>query len=254
MIPISAYVLTKNSEKHLAEILQKLHYVADEILVIDSGSTDATEKIAKQLNDVTFLLHPFANFKEQRLFAERTARHDMILFLDCDEVPDHDFVVALRKMKSEGFHQDAYAVKRTWWVLGKQVHTIYPVMSPDFPVRLYNRNVTSFQRSPIVHEMPEGHTGEGVIAGNVRHYTFETEEELQQKLELYTDLAARDLVQKKKPIHFLKQVFSPPAAWFKWYFVKKGYKDGWLGFQLSRYAFNYTRKKYIKAAQLLKAG
>jgi hypothetical protein len=139
---------------------------------------------------------------------------------------------------------------RFWNVLGKKVRTIYPTISPDYPIRLYNKKTTSFNSSQLVHETLEGFKNLGTINGSLTHFTFETKDEIKRKLELYTDIAARELIIKGKRINFFKILVNPLAAFIKYYFFKHGYKDGATGIVLGKYAFDYTRMKYLKGKQI----
>lgn len=253
MYLLSAYLLTKNSEKYLSAILDKVRDIAEDILIVDSGSTDRTEEIARSYSNVRWKTHPFNHFKEQRYFAEQQCLQDWILFLDSDELPDDTFIDAIKRLKSKGFGFAAYSVQRNWNVLGKNIHCLYPVVSPDFPIRLYNRKLASFKDSPqLVHEEPVGFDTSGRIEGSLQHITFETKVQLTNKLEFYTAIAAKDLINKRKSLSWAKLIFSPFSAFIKWYGLKDGYKDGLVGWQLGKYAFNYTLKKYQKAKKLRK--
>lgn len=250
MIKLSAYVLTFNSEKYLKTILDKLSEVADELLVIDSGSTDTTQAIVNAHPLAHFIYHPFENFRDQRFFAEQTCAHDTVMFLDSDEIPDKHFIQSVQNLKNNGLAFEAYTAERQWYALGKKIHSVYPVLSPDRPTRLYNKTKMSFANSRIIHEAPGGEGEWGELEGTIVHHTFETKQELKRKLEHYTDIAAEHLVSRKKNISFYKLAFNPILAFSKWYFSKEGYKDGWTGLILSKYAFDYTRKKYSKARKL----
>ncbi|MCG8477235.1 MAG: hypothetical protein MI784_17350 [Cytophagales bacterium] len=103
-----------------------------------------------------------------------------------------------------------------------------------------------------MHESLSGYHSLGKIKGDLKHFTFETKEELKRKVQFYTDIAAQDLILKRKKINLFKIIFSPIAAFIKWYFIKKGYKDGFTGLLLGKYAHDYTRLKYVKGKQLLK--
>tara|TARA_B110000459_G_scaffold152951_1_gene166994 strand:+ start:96 stop:869 length:774 start_codon:yes stop_codon:yes gene_type:complete len=251
MTRISSYVLTKNSEKYLSEILRSLETISDEIIIVDSGSNDSTKNITNSFKKTKFYYNEFKSFKEQRLFAEKNSTYDIILFLDCDEIPDAEFINSIKELKINGLKHDAYRILREWNVLGKNIHCIYPITSPDHPIRLYNKKTTSFKNSQLVHERLSGYKSLGLIKGTVKHFTFETINELNDKLELYTDIAAQDLIIKKKKINIFKITFSPLGSFIKWYFIKKGFKDGFTGMYLGIYAYNYTRKKYKKAKHLL---
>ena len=198
MSQISTYILTKNSEKYLSKILDELEKISDEILIIDSGSTDNTESIVSRYKNAKFCFHEFRNFKDQRLYAEKACTHDMVLFLDSDEIPNSKFIQSIKKLKKNGFEHDAYRISRTWNVLGKDIGCIYPITSPDHPVRLYNRKTVSYKNSQLVHESLSGYHSLGKIKGDLKHFTFETKEELKRKVQFYTDIAAQDLILKRK--------------------------------------------------------
>jgi len=244
---ISSYVLTNNSQKYLVEILDKLTLVADEIIIIDSGSQDKTQKIAMSYSKVKFLVHSFENFKRQRIFAENQCSYDNILFVDSDEIPNEQMIGSLLNLKEKGIDKDVYSIKRSWQVLGKFVTAIYPVTCPDFPIRLYKKEKASFKDSNMVHENMSHFSSKGLIKGSLHHKTFHTKEELFKKLEFYTSIASNDLINRNKTIGLHKIFLSPIAAFIKWYIIKQGYKDGCLGLLLGKYAYLYTLKKYVKA-------
>lgn len=251
MNPLSTYILTHNSEQYLRQILEKITRVSDEVLIIDSGSTDQTQEIAESFQQAKFVFHEFQNFRDQRAFAESQCEFDIIMFLDSDEMPDAQFLASIQRLKEEGFEEDAYTVSRPWQVLGKEIHCIYPITAPDHPIRLYKRGKVSYAKSQLVHESLSGFEKLGSIEGKLMHITFETKDALKKKLEFYTDLAAQDLIRKKKTVNTAKVIFNPIASFIKWYFLKAGYKDGTVGLVLGKYAYDYTRQKYLKAKALL---
>ncbi|ASK79188.1 glycosyl transferase family 2 [Paraphotobacterium marinum] len=251
MTKISFYVLTFNSEMYIESILNKIQHIADEILIIDSGSTDKTKEIVSTFANTAFIFNKFEDFKQQRIFAEKSCKFDMILFLDSDEEPNDELINSIKHLKSTGFVYDAYRIKRLWNVLKKDVHSIYPICSPDYPIRLYNRKSCNFNDSPLCHEQVSGYSSEGIISGHIKHITFENFKTLKRKLKLYTNLAANDLILKNKKPSNLKIVFNPIGAFIKWYVFKSGFKDGIVGVQLGVYAYLYTLKKYNKAQKFL---
>jgi len=246
---LSAFILTLNSEKYLEEILVRLRKACDEIVVVDSGSNDSTEAIAKKEN-VVFLSRAFDNFKNQRAYAVQHCTHSLVLMIDSDEIPDDELLSALNSLKRSDELHDAYRLKREWFVLGKKIHAVYPVVSPDFPVRLFDKRMSNFDQSPVVHEEPSGYKTISVLDGTLKHYTFETKKEISEKLERYTSLSAETLLKKKKSLSVFQQYLSATAAFLKWYFAKGGWRDGGVGLALGKYAFDYTFKKYKKARAL----
>src|SRR5699024_9084341 len=134
-----------------------------------SGSTDRTEEICKRYKKVKFIFNKFKNFKAQRLFAERKVENNYIFFVDCDEIPDKKLIASIVEIKENRFQSDAYTVQRNWHVLGKAVHALYPLSSPDFPIRLYNKKYVTYRNAKTVHEAPTGYRSKEVIPGSIKH-------------------------------------------------------------------------------------
>ena len=246
MKQLSAFILTYNSEKYLDRIILQLGKTCDEILVVDSGSRDSTKYVAEK-HHCRFLFRAFDNFKNQRTFAVDNCMHDLVLMVDSDEIPDDELISSLNKLKNGEVLLDAYRLKRDWYVLGKKIHALYPVVSPDFPVRLFDRRKSNFKNSPVVHEEPSGYQSIAVLGGALHHYTFESKQEIKEKLERYTLLSAETLLKKNKSLSVIQQWLSSIAAFLKWYFGMGGWKDGVTGIVLAKYAFDYTFLKYEKA-------
>lgn len=248
---LSIYVLTYNSAKTLANVLLPLKLLADDLVVIDSGSTDATVEIARQY-EARIIFNKFRTYKDQRNFAHQACTYKWVLAIDSDEVVSNDFIEEVMALKQHGFTYDAYTIARYWIVQGVQVHGVFPVESPDFPVRLVDKTKAYFgDNSGVVHESVEGYSTLGKIKAPVYHYTFETAEEIQRKLHQYTYLQAVNFASNPKTKRwyfpftaYYRLVFSPPLAWYKWYIGRKGYKDGKVGRILSKYAFQCTHYKY----------
>jgi glycosyltransferase involved in cell wall biosynthesis len=246
---LSAFILTLNSEKYLGQILHQLKKACDEIVVVDSDSIDQTKSIAEKEN-VRFLSREFDNFKNQRAYAVQQCTNDFVLMIDSDEIPDDSLISALNAIKTSHEILDAYRLRREWFVLGKKIHAVYPVVSPDFPVRLFDKRKSNFDNSPVVHEEPSGYKTIGVVDGTLNHFTFETKKEIADKLDRYASLSAETLLKKKKNLSVVQQTLSSTAAFVKWYFGKGGWRDGIVGITLGMYAFNYTFLKYEKARSI----
>ena len=254
MTPLSFYVLTLNSEKYLDRILGPVARVADELVVVDSGSADRTEAIAGA-HGARFVSHPFRDFASQRLFALSQCTHDWVLSLDSDEVPDEDLVEALLELKAGDFRTEegaqAFRVRRYWYALGRKIRAVYPIRCPDAPIRLVRQESAHFRHSSRVHETIEV-PGRHVILekGSITHHTFETPEEIERKLEQYTDLAALDLRDKGKRGSRVTALAHGSVSFLKWYFLKGSYLDGAAGWRMGRYAFEYVYRKYVKRMRL----
>jgi glycosyltransferase involved in cell wall biosynthesis len=228
--------------------------LADDLLVVDSGSNDATLSIAAK-HGARVAHRRFDNFRAQRIFANSLCLHQTVMFFDSDEVASDALIDEVMALKASGFLHDAYTVRRDWIVRGRRVNAIFPVRCPDYPLRICHRDKTDFTEQGV-HENLIGYDSIGRVESSVTHHTFETHDEMLRKLDLYIDLAANDLFLKRKWIGllWLKKWFSPVGTFGKWYFLSGSWRDGRLGFTLGVYALQYTHLKYHKALLLSKSG
>jgi glycosyltransferase involved in cell wall biosynthesis len=251
---LSCYILTYNSEKYIEDVILAAKKVADEIIVVDSGSNDSTEAITIR-HHARFYYNKMEDFVKQRNYAHKKCSHDWILCLDSDEIPDTKLLNAIKNLKEHNFREsenfDCYRLKREWYVLGKKVGSMYPAISPDYVIRLYKKSKASFHGSTKVHESLGGFekTG-GINEGVLRHFTFETTDEIERKLHHYTSLAADDALQKNKKSSYPRAIAHAVCAFCKFYIIKGGFRDGKVGFLAGVYAFRYVFCKYSKLKKL----
>ncbi|MBS0357821.1 MAG: glycosyltransferase family 2 protein [Proteobacteria bacterium] len=256
MEKLSCYILTKNSARYLEQVIAPLNIVVDDLLIVDSGSTDDTKKIAEKYN-ARFVFHEFKDFKSQRNFALECCENKWVLNLDSDEVPDEQLIHALKELKKQNFEMgsekpEAYRIPREWIMFGRRVHAFYPVSCPDYPIRLFRKDKVSFKDdSNLVHESPSGYTVLKDVSGTLTHYSCDSLKELKAKLDRYTSLAAQDLRARGVKSSWRKIVGSSFASWFKWYIRKGSWKDGKVGVLLGWYAFEYSFQKYFKLKSLV---
>lgn len=223
---------------------------ADEVLVVDSGSTDNTLEIAASYN-CRVVYRKLDNFREQRQFAHNNCTYRWVLAIDSDEIPSDELINELQLLKQNGFLYDAYKIQRRWNVLGKWVHGLVPVPSPDYPIRLLDKSKVVFdERSTRSHETAHGYDTLGVIEAPLLHYTFATRAELESKLQLYSRLRAEDIIETGSETGWFKMLFSPIGAWLKWYIVRRNCLDGYTGLILANYAARYTYHKYRIARKM----
>ena len=244
---LSAYVLTFNSERYLRDVLRRLARVADDLVVLDSGSTDATLAIAHDAR-ARVVFRKFDDFVQQREFAVQECAYDWVLFLDSDEIIDDELIDEINRMKAAGFDSlgyDGFRIRREWYVLGKRVHAIYPVKCPDFRVRLYDRKSGHFDKTSPVHEKIVGLTAVGNVSrGAIHHYTFEVREDFEIKLQRYIPLAVEAMARRGKSTSAMQVWLHAIAAFLKSFLTYQGWRDGRVGVICAAYAFRYTRAKY----------
>jgi glycosyltransferase involved in cell wall biosynthesis len=239
MNKLSGYILTYNSEKHLDVILDRMLVVCDELFLLDSGSKDNTISIANE-RGVKSAYRDFDNYTSQRNYAHSICQNEYVFWMDSDEIPSLELIDWINEEKRKGFTEPIYSFIRKNYVLGQAVRVLYPVFDPEYRERLCQKSIL-YETNLKVHETLDKQVARHRIPYHFDHFTFNTVQELDEKTKTYAKLYASQF--DKKPI-FFKLIFSPIAAWIKWYWLKGGYKDGNIGWKLGLYAFKFTWYKY----------
>lgn len=245
MIKITVCLLTFNSARTLKQVIPPALTIADQIVVLDSGSSDETTDICRHYG-IEAHYSPYEMHGQQMNKAIALAEHDWVFCLDSDEVLDQqtlDFIMQLKAAPAEPAADQAWRISRYWYVLGKQVKTIYPVASPDYPVRLFNRRVAQFNHRPVDDEVT-GESHSEIIPGHVRHDTFYSLHEMFAKMNSYTTRLIK--YQRIRP-SLARGVISAIGAFFKWYLLNGSWRLGKVGLATGVYATLYSFMKYFKA-------
>lgn len=244
MFKLSVCLLTCNSARLLRDVLSPLLTIADDLVVLDSGSTDATLDICQEYG-LKVHYHPYAMHGAQMNHATRLAVYDWVLCMDSDEILDKQAVNFIQQLKAgaEPAVDQAWSLPRYWYVLGEETRTIYPISSPDFPVRLYNRCCARFNDRPVDDQV-EGYQQSTKIPGRVRHDTFYSLHEVFSKLNSYTTRLVK--YQQIRP-SIGRGIISAIGAFFKWYVFSGAWRTGRVGMVTGLYATLYSFLKYFKA-------
>jgi glycosyltransferase involved in cell wall biosynthesis len=243
---ISATIISLNEEEHLGRCLQSIQGVVDEIVVVDSGSSDQTLDIAATYGAIVLKRH-WTNYSDQKNFAASKASHDWILSLDADEC----FSALLREevsaLKSREATAEAFEFPRLAQYLGRWIH--HSGWYPDYKVRLYLRTKAHWE-GKFVHEslVVEGRIGR--LKGDLLHYTCDSVSDHLNRINRYTTLAAQDLWERGKRSSMANLVGSPPATFLKSYFFESGFRDGIHGCLIASFAGYYNFLKYAKLWEL----
>lgn len=245
MPPISATIITHNEAENIARAIRSVD-CADEILVVDSGSTDATVKIAAELGART-IAHPWAGFAAQKDFAVREARHDWILSLDADEELNEEARTAIREWKRSTPRVGAYRFARRAKYLGRWI--LHSGWYPDWKIRLFNRAKARWA-GDYVHESVVADGFVETMPGEILHYTCDSLADHRKRIEFYTDLAAREMFDRGGRVGFARRLLAPPWVFVNTYFFRLGVLDGVPGFLIAWMAARYVHRKYVKLAQL----
>lgn len=241
---ISATIVTLNEERNIARAIDSLRF-ADEIVVVDSGSTDATRNIAANAG-ARVIGKDWCGYAAQKNFAATAAAHDWILSLDADECVTGELAEEIQAVRAEGPHFDAYTFPRLAQYLGRWIR--HSGWYPDRKVRLYNRAKAKWV-GDYVHESVQVDGSVGDLRGNLLHYTCASLAEHRRTLDRYTSLAAQEIVARKKPASLARLIVDPPWTFFRTWVLQRGFLDGPQGFTIARMAALYTFLKYAKARE-----
>ena len=243
MAKLSVCLLTYNSSRTLERCLLPAQCIADELVIVDSGSTDGSLELLNG-HGLSAIYRPYLTHADQMNFAIDQAAHDWVLCLDSDEFLDAETLAAITALKPELKDPTiGYRIQRYWHVLGREVRAIYPVSSPDKPLRLFNRRQVRFNDQPV-DDKAVGAKTRIVLPGHVVHDTFYSLHELFSKLNSYT---TRLVDLQNIPSSLTRAFISPIFAFLKWYFSKGAWRDGGVGVVTGVYAAGYSFLKYFKA-------
>ena len=239
---LSAAIITLNEERNVARVVESLR-CCDEIVIVDSGSTDRTVAIARELG-VCVLENPWPGYAAQKNFAAEHCSNDWILSLDADESLSESLEGDIWQIKKHGPQFDAYTMPRMAQYLGRWIH--HSGWYPDRKVRLYNRQKARWQ-GEFVHESVKVDGRIGHFESNLLHFTCDSLSEHLKVMDRYTTLAAEQLLAIGEKPTWGRLIFEPPWTFFQTYVLKAGYLDGMEGLAIANMAALYNFVKYAKA-------
>jgi len=248
MSRLSACLITLNEEHNLPRALASLAGIADEIVVVDSGSTDHTAEIAKA-HGVSYFERPFTDHADQKNYAASRARNDWIFLLDADEELSGELRSSLLEWKRREPEFPVYEMARLTWYLGAWIH--HSRWYPDFQRRLYRKDKATF--SGMIHSALRFEGAAGRLSGNMLHYTIRTFAEHEDKVEGYTTVMAQELFSQGKRNWRAAMWLAAPWSWFQNYVQHLGFLDGYRGWLIARMAARGTWLKFKKLGKLVEA-
>jgi glycosyltransferase involved in cell wall biosynthesis len=236
---ITALIIAFNEEKNLRDCLGSIKWV-DEIIVIDSFSTDKTVEIAKEFTDKV-IQRKWEGFASQRKFSLRQATNDWILSLDADERITNELKSSIQKVLAGDSPVDGYKIARRNYFLGKWIESAF--WYPDYQMRLFRKSRARMD-DKLIHEGFEIDGKVGILEGDIIHYSYQSLQEAISKINNYSSLAAKQKEDKK--VGAVDIVFRPLSAFITDFFSRKGYRDGFYGFLVAGMNAMTTLMTYTK--------
>jgi glycosyltransferase involved in cell wall biosynthesis len=243
-VPVTATVITFNEAANIKAALESLSW-ADEILVIDSESTDDTVAIARRFTD-RVIVRPWPGYIAQKNFAAAEARHDWIFSLDADERVSTSLAAEVQAVLKAP-RASGYRVPRVTFHLGRWIRSTD--WYPDYQLRLYDRRRGTWA-GKYVHESVRVEGAVEDLHGELLHYAYRDLAHHLQTMDRYTTLAAKQLFEEGRRAGWLDLAMHPPAAFLRNYVLRGGFRDGVPGLIVSAMNARYVGLKFAKLWEL----
>jgi len=251
MQKISAVIITFNEELFINKCLESIVGIADEVIVVDSFSTDGTEEICRKYN-VRFVKNSFGGFRDQKNFALSLASNRYILSIDADEALSEDLRKSILKIK-ENIDADGYLFNRLSNFCGQWIK--HSGWYPDRQLRLFDKEKGKWG-GYNVHEKIEMFEGSVIkrIKGDLLHWPCSSTSDYTEKMEKYSDIAAFELHVAGRKSFLFKPVFHMAWRFFVTYIVRGGFLDGHNGYFICSSDSYYSYLKYRKLRKINRTG
>lgn len=251
MNSISVVIITYNEEENIARCLESIKLIADEIIIVDSFSTDRTKEIVADYN-ARFYPRAWEGYSSAKNFGNEKVTQDWILSLDADEALDETLKKSLIEFKNTDAKSSAYEVNRLTNYCGHWVR--YCGWYPDRKLRMWRKGEGVWDG--VLHEkvVLKTTTNSALLKGNLLHYSFPSISYHVKTLNFFSEVAAKDLVEKRKTVLFLVHILLNPLYTFlNKYFLRLGFLDGYYGFVICALSAFANFLKYVKAYQIKRA-
>jgi glycosyltransferase involved in cell wall biosynthesis len=248
---ISVVIITFNEAENITRCIQSVKSIADEILVVDSLSTDNTVEIAQNLG-ATVVIQPFLGYIEQKNFAKNLAQHNWVLSLDADECLSKNLQLELQNLKATLHLAKAYSFNRLTNYCGKWIK--HCGWYPDKKLRLFNKN-THHWGGFNPHDQIITHPKENIVhlPYDILHYSFKSYEHFKLQMNKFSLISAQSYFAKGKKATWVKVYGSAIIKFIKSYILKLGFLDGKEGWIICSRSTYYTYLKYKTLRNLWKS-
>jgi len=237
---LSVAIITYNEEKNLPKTLEAIKDIADEIIIVDSYSTDNTVEIAKKYNAKIFI-EEWKGYQNQKNSALEKCTKYWILFLDADEIVSEELKNSIKNVL-EYSDADGYYINRKTYYLGKFLNHVW---QPDWVLRLVRKDANPRWEGGDVHEYLTVDGKKAKLSGFLYHYTYKDLNDHFQKSLKYAKISAQEMFKKGKKFKLHKLIINPFWAFFRIYFLNLGFLDGIRGLSVAMSYLFSTFLKYL---------
>jgi glycosyltransferase involved in cell wall biosynthesis len=242
MEKLSVIIITYNEESNIKDCIESVKW-ADEIIIVDSNSTDKTIELAKKYTDKIYTLSN-SLYAESKNFALDKTANDWILSIDADERVTGELKEEIINLLSSPAPLNAYFINRKSYFINKFIK--HCGWYPDYVLRLFKKSAVIRFSDSKVHEKALYKGGKGKLKSLLLHYTDKTFEHYWKKMNNYSTYSAEELFAKKKKVSKIDIILRPAFTFFKMYFLKLGILDGYTGFILCVLSGVHVFSKYSK--------
>jgi glycosyltransferase involved in cell wall biosynthesis len=249
-IQLSVVIITFNEERNIGRCLDSVRGLADDIVVVDSFSTDRTQQICLE-KGARFITHEFAGHIEQKNWAIAQAKFPHVLSLDADEAPDEELKKAIARVKNDWTH-DGYTMNRLTNYCGQWIR--HCGWYPDTKLRLWDSRkgkwggINPHDKYELENDSRIAH-----LPGNILHYSYYSVEEHYRQADKFSTIAANALFREGKSSNVFLALVKTCAKFIRNYFIKLGFLDGRNGFIICKITARETWQKYTKLSELNKS-
>jgi glycosyltransferase involved in cell wall biosynthesis len=250
-VQLSVVIITFNEERNIGRCIDAVRSIADDVVVVDSFSTDRTEEICRE-KGVRFISHVFEGHIEQKNWSITQAKFPHILSLDADEAPDEVLCRSILEVKKNWTH-DGYTMNRLTNYCGQWIR--HCGWYPDTKLRLWDSRKGAWGgiNPHDKYELHEVGATEKKLTGDILHYSYYSVEEHYKQADKFSTIAAKALHAQGKKAGFWVPVLKATAKFIRNYFLKTGFLDGRYGWIICRITAYETWQKYTKLRQFHKS-
>lgn len=245
-LPLSIVIISKNEAERIEACLASVTW-ADEIVVVDSGSTDGTQDIARRYTDKVFEV-PWRGYGLQKRAAVELASHDMIFNIDCDEQMTKELAIEIRTLLESECLYTAYSVPRRTFIANKEIK--HCGWNPDRVIRMFDRRRANFSDNQVHERVVVAPEEVACCQGHLLHYSFRGMSDMLSKLNNYTDIAAREMYASGRRTSLAQVTVRPVWTFIRTYFFYCGFLDGYEGLEVALANSITVFYKYSKLREL----